>query len=90
MLCMPFDNSEFEKHQVEVRERWGKTDAYRQHAEKTGHYTEQKWQDLGKYMWQSRGSRAILTSTERAPPHLSAKPLKLIAAGKFQFPASVF
>ena len=41
-----FDNSEFEKYKVETQEKWGETDAYKQHAEKTKHYSRQKWNDL--------------------------------------------
>ncbi len=45
-----FDNSEFEKHKAEVKERWGKTDAYKEHEEKTRNYSKQKWNDLGAGM----------------------------------------
>ena len=31
-----FDNTEFETYKAEARQRWGDTDAYREHAEKTG------------------------------------------------------
>ena len=30
-----FDNSEFEKYKAEAREKWGNTDAYKEHAERT-------------------------------------------------------
>ena len=36
-----FDNSEFEKYKTEAKERWGKTDAYKEHAEKTKNYSKQ-------------------------------------------------
>ena len=45
-----FDNTEFEKHKAEVREKWGSTDAYRQHEEKTHNYSTQKWNDLAAGM----------------------------------------
>ena len=45
-----FDNSEFEKHKTEARERWGKTDAYKEHAERTKNYSEKKWNDLSQGM----------------------------------------
>ena len=41
-----FDNSEFEKHKVEAQEKWGKTNAYKEHAERTKNYSKQKWNDL--------------------------------------------
>ena len=30
-------------YETEVRERWGKTDAYRDHEQKTKNYTKEKW-----------------------------------------------
>ena len=45
-----FDNSEFEKHKTEARERWGKTDAYKEHADRTRNYSEKKWNDLSQGM----------------------------------------
>ena len=31
------------KYSAETRERWGNTSAYREHQEKTKHYTKEKW-----------------------------------------------
>ena len=45
-----FDNSEFEKHKEEAKEKWGKTDAYKEHAERTKNYSKQKWNDLAEGM----------------------------------------
>ena len=45
-----FDNNEFEKHKAEAKERWGKTDAYKEYAERTKNYSKQKWNDLAKGM----------------------------------------
>ena len=30
-------------YETEARERWGKTDAYREHEQKTKNYTKEKW-----------------------------------------------
>ena len=30
-------------YETEARERWGSTDAYREHEEKIKHYTKEKW-----------------------------------------------
>ena len=38
-----FDNSEFEKYKSEAREKWGKTDAYKEHSEKTKGYSKENW-----------------------------------------------
>ena len=45
-----FDNSKFETYKAEAREKWGKTDAYQEHAEKTRDYSKQKWNDLAQGM----------------------------------------
>ena len=45
-----FDNSEFEKHKAEAQEKWGKTEAYKEHKEKTKDYSKQKWNDLAEGM----------------------------------------
>ena len=31
------------KYEIETRERWGNTDAYREHEKKTKNYTKEKW-----------------------------------------------
>ena len=31
------------RYNAEARERWGDTDAYREHEEKTRNYTKEKW-----------------------------------------------
>ena len=45
-----FDNHEFEKYTVEAKERWGNTDAYKEHAQRTKDYSKQKWNDLAEEM----------------------------------------
>ncbi len=45
-----FDNSEFEKHKAEAKEKWGHTSAYKEHAEKTKHYSKEKWTSLAEGM----------------------------------------
>ena len=37
---------EFDKHGTEAKQRWGKTDAYKEHAEKTKGYSKDQWNDL--------------------------------------------
>ena len=45
-----FDNSNYEtarkQYEAEVKERFGNTDAYKEHTEKTSSYTKAKWQDV--------------------------------------------
>ena len=45
-----FDNSEFESYKSEVKAKWGQTDAYKEHTEKTKHYSKEKWNDLAEGM----------------------------------------
>ena len=44
-----FDNKEYEEtknqYEKEAKERWGETDAYKEHREKTKDYSKEKWQD---------------------------------------------
>ena len=42
--------NEFEKYKAEAKERWGQTDAYKEHAERTGNYSKQTWSDLAEEM----------------------------------------
>jgi len=45
-----FDNSEFEKYRAEACEKWGQTEAYQQHEEKTKHYSKDRWNSLAEEM----------------------------------------
>ena len=38
--------SEFENYKAEVKEKWGKTDAYKEHAEKTKNYSKENWNSV--------------------------------------------
>lgn len=42
-------------HDLEVKERFGNTDAYKEHTEKTANYTANKWQEVND------GLNAVLT-----------------------------
>ena len=44
-IMKAFDNTTFEKYKAEAQERWGKTDAYSEYAEKTKAYSYDKWQN---------------------------------------------
>jgi DNA-binding transcriptional MerR regulator len=45
-----FDNSEFEKYKAEAKEKWGNTDAYKEHTAKTKDYSTDKWNALSGEM----------------------------------------
>ena len=45
-----FDNNDYEtarkQYEVEAKQRWGKTHAYKEHQQKTADYTKGKWQEV--------------------------------------------
>ena len=45
-----FDNNDYEtarkQYEAEAKQRWGKTDAYKEHEQKTANYSKDKWQDV--------------------------------------------
>lgn len=50
IVMKAFDNSEFERYKAEAQERWGNTDAYKEHAQKTKGYGKDKWSNLAADM----------------------------------------
>lgn len=50
IIMKAFDNSEFEKHKAEAKEKWGNTAAYKEHTEKTKDYTKSTWVNLSGEM----------------------------------------
>ena len=45
-----FDNQTFESYKAEAKERWGNTNAYKEHAEKTKNYSNNQWSNLAADM----------------------------------------
>lgn len=70
-----FDNSEFERHKAEAQEKWGKTDAYKEHTEKTQHYTKDKWNDLAGEMDDILAEFAVCMKNGEEPASAEAKNL---------------
>ena len=58
-IMRAFDNSEFESYKSEVKAKWGQTDAYKEHAEKTKNYSKQKWDTLAEGMNHIMGEFAV-------------------------------
>jgi len=50
IMMKAFDNNEFETYKAEAKEKWSKTDAYKEHATRTGNYSSQKWNELAGEM----------------------------------------
>ena len=70
-----FDNSEFEKYKAEAREKWGKTDAYKEHAERTKNYSKQKWNDLAEGMDHIMAEFALCMRKDESPDSTEAQDL---------------
>ena len=62
-----FDNSEFENYKTEAKERWGNTDAYKEHAEKAKTYGKDKWSSLAAEMDIIFGEFAVCMKNGTAP-----------------------
>ena len=45
-----FDSKDFENYKSEAKEKWGHTEAFREHQEKTKNFTGQKWNSLAEEM----------------------------------------
>ena len=74
-IMSAFDNSEFEKYKAEAKERWGKTDAYKEHAEKTQHYSKEKWNQLAEGMNDILAEFAVCMKNGEMPDSTQAQNL---------------
>ncbi len=70
-----FDNSEFEKHKAEAKEKWGKTDAYKAYAQRTKNYSKQKWNDLAAGMDRIMAEFALCMRKDESPDSTEAQNL---------------
>lgn len=62
-----FDNQKFDQYKAEAKERWGSTDAYKQHEEKTGNYSSQTWSDLAQSMDRIMAEFALCMKNGHSP-----------------------
>ena len=70
-----FDNTEFETYKAEAQQRWGKTDAYREHSQKTKGYGKEKWNNLAADMDLIFGEFALCMKNGAAPESQEAQEL---------------
>ena len=70
-----FNNIELEKYKAEVKEKWGKTDAYKEHEEKTKDYTKDKWNNLAIDMDNVMAEFAICMKNGNEPNSVLAQNL---------------
>ena len=65
----------FDKHQAEVKEKWGSTDAYREYEDKTKDYDRQKQKSLAEGMDQMMAAFAVCMKQGNAPDSAQAQTL---------------
>ncbi len=68
-----FDNSEFEKYKTEAKEKWGNTDAYKEHSEKTKNYSAEKWNGLAEGMNDILAEFAVCMKNNKTPDSAEAQ-----------------
>ena len=64
--------NEFE---IEAKEKWGDTDAYKEHAERTKNYSKQKWADLSAGMDHIMAEFALCMKNGEPPASAEAQSL---------------
>ena len=72
-IMTAFDNSEFENYKAEVKEKWGNTDAYKEHSEKTKDYTKDKWNNLADGMNDILAEFAVCKEKGNTPDSVEAE-----------------
>ena len=70
-----FNNSEFKNYKAEAQEKWGKTEAYKEHEKKTKNYSEQKWNDLAEGMDNIMSEFAVCMTNKKTPDSAEAQNL---------------
>lgn len=70
-----FDNREFEAYKAEAQEKWGKTDAYKEHSDRTGNYSKEKWNALSQEMDRIMAQFAVCMRNAEAPASAQAQDL---------------
>ena len=70
-----FNNSEFKNYKAEAQEKWGKTEAYKEHEKKTKNYSEQKWNDLAEGMDNIMAEFAVCMTNKKTPDSAEAQTL---------------
>ena len=74
-IMSAFDNHEFEQYKAEVQEKWGKTDAYKEHSEKTKGYSKANWKNAADGMNEIFAAFAAYMNSGAAADSAEAKRL---------------
>ena len=74
-----FDNNDYDtarkQYEAEARERWGKTDAYKEHEQKTASYSKDKWQQVNDGLNAVLAEFAVCLQGGQAPDSNEAQAL---------------
>ena len=70
-----FSHHDINKHKEEAKQRWGHTDAYKQHEEKTRNYSRQTWDDLAQGMDDIMAEFALCMKNGETPASAEAQHL---------------
>ena len=62
-----FDSKEYQNYKAEAKEKWGKTDAYKEHKEKTKDYSKDKWDNVNEGLDRLMGEFSDLMENGVAP-----------------------
>ena len=62
-------------YETEARERWGSTDAYREHEQKTKNYTKEKWAEANEGLMAIIAEFAALKNNGEAADSVEARAL---------------
>ena len=68
-------NSKFDKYTAEAKEKWGQTDAYKEHEEKTRNYSKQKWDSITEGMDQIMAAFSLCIKNNESPDSAAAQDL---------------
>ena len=74
-IMKAFDNSEFEKYKTEAQRKWGKTDAYKEYAERTKDHSKQKWNAITEGMDHIMAEFALFMKKDESPDSTKAQSL---------------
>ena len=74
-IMKAFDNSKFEAYKAEAQKKWGETDAYKEHAQRTKDYSKETWNDLAAGMEEIMAEFALCMKNGQAPDSVQAQHL---------------
>lgn len=74
-IMSAFDNTKFENYKNEVKEKWGKTEAYKEYAQKTKGYSKDKFNAMGEGIENIIEDFAVCMNSGSSPESTDAQTL---------------